>query len=104
MKMFQKSLDIQANQSEAYKGMGYLYFRLGNFRKATGMLEKCLALNPSPNPVFELITGKNAIAPFKLKTTPRTKLGRIHLLNEDSKNAIIYFSEELKQEPDQPSA
>ncbi len=104
MNMFQKSLEIQPNRSEARKGMGYLYFRLGHFGKATKMLEKCLALNPSPNPVFELITGKNAIAPFKLQTTPRTKLGRIHLLNGDSKKAITYFSEELKQQSDQPSA
>ena len=104
MKMFQTSFEIQPNRSEALKGMGYLYFRLGNFLKATEMFEKCLSLNPSPNPVFELITGKNAIAPFKLQTTPRTKLGRIHLLNGDSQRAITYFSEELKQQPDQPSA
>ena len=104
MKMFKKSLEIQPNRSESRKGMGYLYFRLGHFGKATEMFEKCLALNPSPNPVFELITGKNAIAPFKLQTTPRTKLGRIHLLNGDSQKAITYFSEELKQQPDQPSA
>ena len=68
------------------------------------MFEQCLALNPTPNPVFELITGKNAIAPFKLQTTPRTKLGRIHLFNGDNQRAITYFSEELKQQPDQPSA
>ena len=68
------------------------------------MFEKCLSLNPSPNPVFELITGKNAIVPFKLQTTPRTKLGRIHLLNGNSQKAITYFSEELMQQLDQPSA
>ena len=104
MNMFGKSLENQPNRSEARKGMGYLYFRLGNFRKATEMFEKCLALNPSPNPVFELITGKNAIVPFKLQTTARTKLGRIHLLNGESQKAITYFSEELKQQLDQPSA
>ena len=104
MKMFQTSLEIQPNRSEARKGMGYLYFRLGNYGKAIQMFEQCLALNPTPNPVFELITGKNAIAPFKLQTTPRTKLGRIHLFNGDSQRAITYFSEELKEQPDQPSA
>ena len=104
MKMFQTSLEIQPNKSEALKGMGYLYFRFGNYGKAAEMFEQCLALNPKPNPVLELITGKNAIAPFKLQTTPRTKLGRIHLFNGDSQRAITYFSEELKQQPDQPSA
>ena len=57
------------------------------------MFKQCLALNPTPNPVFELITGNNAIAPFKLQTTPRTKLGRIHLINGDSHKAIKQFTE-----------
>ncbi len=104
MKMFQTSLKIQPNRSEARKGMGYLYFHLGDFSKAITMLEQCLALNPTPNPVFELITDNNALAPFKLQTTPRTKLGRIYLVNGDSQKAITYFSEELRQEPDQPDA
>jgi len=104
MKMFQTSLKIQPNRSESRKGMGYIYFHIGNYSKAIQLLEQGLALNPTPNPVFELITGKNAIAPFKLQTTPRTKLGRIHLFNGDSQKAIIYFSEELNQQPDQPDA
>ena len=68
------------------------------------MFEQCLALNPTPNPVFELITGNNAIAPFKLQTTARTKLGRIHFIGGDSAKAISLYMEELKQQPDQPDA
>jgi tetratricopeptide (TPR) repeat protein len=104
MTMFKTSLEIQPNRSEARKGLGYIYFRLGYFAKAAKMFEQCLALNPIPNPVFELITGKNAIAPFKLQTTPRTKLGRIHLLDGETHKAIAQFSEELRQRPDQPDA
>lgn len=104
MAMFKKSLKIQPNRSEARKGMGYIYFHLGRFREAEKMFLKCLALNPTPNPVFELITGSNAIAPFKLQTTPRTKLGRIYLVNGSPQKAIGQFTEELRRQPDQPDA
>ena len=104
MKMFQTSMKLQPNRSEARKGMGYIYFHMGNFGKAIQMLEQCLALNPTPNPVFELITGNNAISPFKLQTSPRTKLGRIHLFNGDSQKAITHFTDELNHNPDQPDA
>jgi tetratricopeptide (TPR) repeat protein len=104
MQMFKTSMQIQPNRSEAHKGMGYIFFHLGRFSEAKQMFKQCLALNPTPNPVFELVTGKNAIAPFKLQTTARTKLGRIHFINEDNPKAIAIFIEELKQQPDQPDA
>ncbi|MBC8285173.1 MAG: tetratricopeptide repeat protein [Nitrospinae bacterium] len=104
MTMFKKSLEIQPNRSEARKGLGYIYFHLGHLREAEQMLEQCLALNPTPNPVFELITDNNAIAPFTVQTTPRTKLGRIHLINGNIQKAIGQFTEELRLHPDQPDA
>jgi len=104
MTMFKKSLKLQPNRSEARKGLGYVNFQVGNFLEAKKMFKQCLTLNPSPNPVFELITGKNAISPFKLPTTPRTKLGRIHLINGSNQKAIIQFLEEINLNPDQPDA
>ena len=102
--MFKKSLKMQPNRSEAHKGIGYINFQLGKLHEAKHMFKQCLALNPTPNPVFEIITGNNAIAPFKLQTTPRTKLGRIHLINGDSQKAIMQFTEEIKLQPYQPDA
>jgi len=104
MAMFKKSLKMQPHRSEAPKGIGYINFQLGYFHEAEQMFKQSLALNPIPNPVFELITGKNAIAPFKLQTTPRTKLGRIHLIAGDSQKAIEQFMEELKLKSYQPDA
>jgi len=104
MQMFNTSSQIQPNRSEARKGMGYIFFHLARFSEAKQMFEQCLALNPTPNPVFELITGNNAIAPFKLQTTARTKLGRIHFSNGDNSKAISLYMEELKHQPDQPDA
>ena len=97
MAMFKKSLKIQPNRSEARKGIGYINFQLGHLNEAEKMLKKCLALNPTPNPVTELITGNNAIAPFRLQTTPLTKLGRIHLIHGDNQKAIKQFMKELKR-------
>ena len=104
MAMFKKSLKLQPHRSEARKGLGYINYQLGNLQEAQQMFKQCLALNPIPKPVFELITGKNAIAPFKLQTTPLTKLGRIHLINGNSQKAIVQFMNELKMRSDQPDA
>jgi len=104
MAMFKKSLKMQPHRSEARKGLGYINYQLGYLQEAEKMFKHCLTLNPKPKPVFELITGKNAIGPFKLQTTPLTKLGRIHLINGDSQKAIDHFMNELKMRPDQPDA
>ena len=104
MQMFKYSLKIQPNKSEARKGMGYVFYRLGKYDSAITMLEQCLALNPEPNPVFEEVTGTNAIGPFLMQTTPRTKLGRIHYIKGNILSAINYFNEEILQNSSQPDA
>ena len=104
MQMFKYSLKIQPNKSESRKGMGYVYFRLGKYDSAITMLEQCLALNPEPNPVFEEVTDSNALGPFLMQTTPRTKLGRIHFINGNILSAINYFNEEIRRNPSQPDA
>ncbi len=102
--MFRVSLDIQPNKSKARKGMGYIYFRQEQYDSAITMLEQSLALNPDPDPVFERVTGSNAIAPFLMQTTARTKLGRIHLIKGDIQMAINLFNDEIRRNPSQPDA
>jgi tetratricopeptide (TPR) repeat protein len=104
MQMFRHSLEIQPNKSEARKGMGYIYFRQGKYDSAITMLQQCLALNPDPNPVFERLTGSNAIAPFLMQTTARTKLGRTHYIKENILEAINIYNEEVRRNPSQPDA
>ncbi|MBT3366182.1 MAG: tetratricopeptide repeat protein [Nitrospina sp.] len=104
MNMFKISLRIQPNKSEARKGMGYVYFVKEKYDFAITMLEQCLALNPDPNPVFERVAGPNAIAPFQMQTTARTKLGRTHYINGDISMAINQFNEEIRLNPIQPDA
>lgn len=104
MKMFKHSLKIQPNRSESRKGMGYIYFRLGKFDSAITMLEQCLALNPDPNPVFERVTGSNAISPFLMQTTARSKLGRARFIKDNVLEAINIYNEEIIRNPSQPDA
>ena len=99
MQMFRISIKIQPNKSEARKGMGYVYFWQEKYDSAITMLEQCLALNPDPNPVFERVTGSNAIAPFQMQTTAPTKLGRIHFIKDDILMAINLFNEEIRRNP-----
>lgn len=104
MQMFKYSLKIQPNKSEARKGIGYIYYRLGKYDSAITMLEQCLALNPEPNPVYERVTGPNAIGPFLMQTTPRTKLGRTHFIKDNIISAINAYNEEIRRNPSQPDA
>lgn len=104
MQMFKYSLKIQPNKSEARKGMGYIYFRLGNYDSAITMLEQCLALNPDPNPVFERVTGSNAISPFQMQTTARTKLGKANFIKGNILASINAYNEEIRNNPSQPDA
>ncbi len=102
MQMFRHSLKIQPNKSEARKGMGYVYFRQGKHNSAITMLEQCLALNPDPNPVFEQLTGSNAIAPFLMQTTARTKLGRTHFIKDNIIEAINVITKKSSVTPVNP--
>jgi tetratricopeptide (TPR) repeat protein len=104
LNMFNISVKIQPNKSEARKGMGYVYFWLGKYDLAVTLLNQCLALNPEPNPVFEKVTGPNAIAPFQMQTTARTKLGRIYYIQGDTQMAANKFNEEILRNPNQPDA
>jgi tetratricopeptide (TPR) repeat protein len=104
MNMFKISLKIQPNKSEARKGLGYIYFWLGKYDSAVTLLQQCLALNPEPNPVYERVTGSNAIAPFQMQTTARTKLGRIFYIKDDILMAINQFNDEIRKNPNQPDA
>ena len=104
MQMFKFSLQLQPNKSESRKGMGYIYFKLGKYDSAITMLEQCLALNPEPNPVFEEVTGSNAISPYKMQTTARTKLGRANYIQGNIIGAINAYNEEIRRNSSQPDA
>ena len=39
-----------------------------------------------------------------MQTTPRTKLGRLHFINDNILSAIKYFNEEIRRNPGQPDA
>ena len=104
MQMFKYSLKLQPNKSEARKGMGYIYFSLGKYDSAITMLDQSLALNPDPNPIFEQVTGSNAIGPFQMQTTARTKLGRTHYIKNNILKAINAYNEEIRRNANQPDA
>ncbi len=104
MQMFKYSKKLKPNKSEAIKGMGYIYFRLGKFDSAITMFKQCLTLNPKPNPVYERVTGSNAIGPFQIQTTVRTRLGRAHYAKNSFLKAIKAYNEEILLNSNQPDA
>ncbi|SVE27249.1 uncharacterized protein METZ01_LOCUS480103, partial [marine metagenome] len=105
MEMFRISLKHQPNKSEARKGIGYILFKMGKNQMAARFLDECLRINPDPNPVIEESNGQEeAVAPYKLETTARTKLGRIYLLLNNPQEALVQFIQELELRPEQPDA
>lgn len=97
--MFQNALREQPNKSESRKGMGYALNKLGKLSEAAKYLNQALELNNDPNPVTEMISGDNTIAPYSTITTARTTLGNILLKQGKPYEAIVLFQDELKFRP-----
>ena len=89
--MFQASLKEQPNKSESRKGIGYIMSKMGKLAQAAKYLNQALALNPDPNPVIEIVSGDDAIAPYTIVTTTRTTLGNIMLKQNSPFEAIALF-------------
>ena len=79
--------------------MGYALNKIGNLSEAAKYLNQALELNNDPNPVTEMISGDNNIAPYSTITTARTTLGNILLKQGKPYEAIVLFQDELKFRP-----
>ena len=97
--MFQNALKEQPNKSESRKGMGYALNKVGKLSEAVKYLNQVLELNNDPNPVKEIISGENTIAPYSATTTARTTLGNILLKQGKPYEAITLFKDELELRP-----
>jgi tetratricopeptide (TPR) repeat protein len=98
--MFQNALKEQPNKSESRKGMGYALNKVGKLSEAAKYLNQALVLNDDPNPVIEMISGNDAIAPYSMTTTARTTLGNIILKQDNPYEAIALFQCELELRPE----
>ena len=102
--MFQASMKEQPNKSESRKGIGYTMNKMGKFAQAAKYLNQALTLNPDPNPVIEMVSGKNAIAPYIISTTTRTTLGNIMFKQNNLLEAVALFQHELELRPNLATA
>ena len=102
--MFQKSMNEQPNKSESRKGIGYTMSKMGKLDQAAKYLNQALALNSDPNPVTEMVSGNDAIAPYTITTTTRTTLGNIMLKQNNPFEAVAIFQRELELRPNLATA
>ncbi len=102
--MFEASLNKQPNKSEAQKGIGYNRFRLGQFELAIESLKQALAINPDSSGVTETVYNAKGEGLFGIQTTVRTKLARAHYQLKNYREAIRYYQDELRRQPQQPDA
>ena len=102
--MFQTSMKEQPNRSESRKGIGYTMSKIGKLAQAAKYLNQALAINPDPNPVAEMVSGNDAIAPYTITTTTRTTLGNIMLKQNNPFEAVAIFQRELELRPNLATA
>ena len=102
--MFQKSMNEQPNKSESRKGIGYTMSKMGKLDQAAKYLNQALALNSDPNPVTEMVSGNDAIAPHTITTTTRTILGDIMLKQNNPFEAVALYQRELELRPNLATA
>lgn len=102
LELFKTSLELQPGKSETLKGIGYSLYRLGSYSQAITFLQQCLAINPSPRPVMEVVMKDDAITPFKIKTSVLTTMARSYYGLGKYQEAILKFNEELRQNPGWP--
>lgn len=98
--LFETSLKRNPKSSEAFKGIAYNLFKQKKYREAIASFQRCLDFNRDPNLVLESVTGEDAIAPFEIQTSVRTKLGWTHLLLKQYDEAIAHFNLELEKHPE----
>jgi len=102
MQMFNIALMREPNRSEARMGLAYNYFQLDRLKKSAELLKQTLALNPTPNPVWETVS--NEIGKLKMQGTARTKLGRIYISQGRYQEALNQFRKVLQRLPELPEA
>ena len=78
--------------------------KMGKLDLAAKYLNQALALNPDPNPVTEMVSGNDAIAPYTITTTTRTILGDIMLKQNNPFEAVALYQRELELRPNLATA
>lgn len=104
MKMFRLSLKRAPRESEPRKGIGYVLFQRGEYEQAGGFLKDSLDRDPDPAPVLETIRRPKSLGPYKLLTSARTKLARVHILLGNNEEAIKLLNQELNLHPNRAAA
>ena len=99
LNIFQISRAKAPNKSDTIKGIGYILFKQEKYKEAVTWLNKSLTINPYPLVVTETVDNENAISPFEIETSIRTKLGWSFYRLGNYDKALVQFSQELELHP-----
>jgi len=98
--IFRVSLAKAPGKSDTLKGIGYNRFQQKKYKEAITWLDRSLSTNPNPSPVMEHVDNENAISPFEMETSARTRLGWSYFYLGNYDRAVAQFSRELEKHPD----
>ncbi|MFQ5673547.1 MAG: tetratricopeptide repeat protein [Nitrospinales bacterium] len=99
LEIFRISLAKAPGKSDTLKGIGYNQFKQKKYREAIASLSQSLATNPDPSPVVERVDNEDAISPFEMETSVRTRLGWSYFHLKNYEQAVAQFSRELEKQP-----
>jgi len=100
--MFNTALATQSRSSEAMKGLGYSFYKMGKWKEAETYLKRSLKRNPNTHPVTEKNKGNEPGLKIDVVTSARTKLARALLQQNKHDEALKHWLEELNHHPDWP--
>jgi Flp pilus assembly protein TadD len=113
--LFEQSVALDAENPNAWNGLGWARLNSGDATSATAAFEKCVALEPE-HPAglnglgqSHLALGNLALAEkFLLKAAPRAPaayfgLARVYLLTGDFKKAQTWIRKALREQPGDPT-
>ncbi len=97
---FNFALQVLGEDADILRGLGYTYYKLGDFDKAAASLQKSFTINPGLLPVEEYVTVPGTIATYLLKSDAQSSLGWTYYYQENYKEAINQFKEVIQRHPD----
>lgn len=100
--MFNTALASQPRSSEAMKGLGYNFYKMGKWEEAETYLKRSLKRNPNTHPVTEKTQGNEPGLKIDVVTSARTKLARTLLQQSKHDEALKLWIEELNHHPGWP--
>ena len=96
---FQEGLENKGEDPELLRGLGYSFYKLGDFDQAVKNFKQSLQLNPDLTPVGEYVMIPGTITSYYINSDAKSSLAWSYYNQKNYDRAIKEFNEVLKKYP-----